>query len=225
MRFDRISATMSPRKKFVFQAPKYITPKDFDEERICLSTPSPFNNSSGHRITVLYRYDDDTEPQTFRLSVEKNEDAALPCYGVFDNFFNEVDLKQKVMKIILHEDFEAHMDILDTLMKAKNAIEELQPDADFHLPLSKPKGKQVILYAKLIEGNNRKIYTKSYNAQGKETDISDLRRSFICPEFIFSISKIRGNSYLKLQIPSVNVLERVEYTRSVITHEDDEEDA
>jgi len=156
--------------------------------------------------------------------VEKNENAALPCYGVFDNFFNEVDLKQKVMKIILDEEFEEHMNILDALMRTKNAVEELQPGANFRLPLSQPKGKRVILYAKLIEGGNRKIYTKSYDAQGRETDISDLRRSFICPEFIFSISKIRGSSYFKLQIPSVNVLERVEYIKPIIKQEDKEED-
>ena len=215
---------MSSKKKFIFHAPKYVTPKNFEQERISLSAPQPFNNSSGHRITVLYKYEGDAEPQTFRLAVEKNENAALPCYGVFDNFFNEVDLKQKVMKIILDEDFEEHMDILHALMKTKNAVEALQSDTEFHLPLSKPREKRVVLYAKLIEGSNRKIYTKSYDAQGKETDISDLRRSFICPEFIFSISKIRGNSYFKLQIPSVNVLERVEYTRPVIKKEDEEED-
>ena len=141
---------MSSKKKFIFQAPKYVTPKNFEENRISLSTPLPFNNSSGHRITVLYKYEGDTEPQTFRLAVEKNENAALPCYGVFDNFFNEVDLKQKVMKIILDEDFEEHMDILDALMRTKNAVEALQPDTVFHLPLSKPKGKRVVLYAKLM---------------------------------------------------------------------------
>jgi len=212
---------MSSKKKFIFQAPKYVTPKDFEEGRLSLSTPLPFNNSSGHRITVLYTYKDEVEPQIFRLAVEKTEDAALPCYGVFDNFFNEVDLKQKVMRIVLDEEFEEHMSILDALIRAKNAIEELQPGASFNLPLSKPKGRRVTLYAKLIEGGNRKIYTKSYDAQGQETDISDLRRSFICPEFIFSISKVRGNSYLKLQITSVNVLERVEYTRPTIKQEDE----
>jgi hypothetical protein len=113
------------------------------------------------------------------------------------------------MKIILDTQFEGHLEAIQALQGAVNAVKEIGPEGvNYRLPCSKPRDERVMIYPKLMQDSNKNILSKAYEKNGEKAEISELGRAFVYPEFIMNIMKARGKLFFKIQVSSVTIVER-----------------
>lgn len=178
----------------------WVTPQNFDPDKITLQTSSSGNGDINERGKIMYEYSPGAQKKNLVITVPRTPDAYMTCRGVHKQSFSRGDQRIETNRyetnFVLTGDNNYHVALYDTFKTIMNKVEQLT-GATVVFPVH-DMDTYSILYAGLIHANNGPMYSSAYT-EDEQLDILHVKKSIVRPALMLSTLK-RSDGQIKIQV-------------------------
>lgn len=187
----------------IIQQISWITSDAFDPEKVIIGDPVK-TGGEYFRSNILYMYENSQESRNLCITTLRDPESYMTCNKVEREMFGNVETNHTNASFVFNGKNSNHVAFYTFFGKILEKIKQLSGISDISLPFADYDEKS-ILYARLIESNNRIVYTAAYD-DTKQVDIRELRQVLARPAFIFTLTyKDKTQAKLRVQLAQMYV--------------------